>query len=539
MAESGVGKALQELDSVPVKQATSAPVAPIPSAPVSLPTSDPLKVQRALDVAGVPRKVAPVTPGREFHAALTEASAAHPYGSSVTPNDPAFYEQIKTFLNETKNAGLAVTPEGDIVSVFRHPDSPKNAIAQLMEQGIASGGKTLDAFNTTLPSNYSKYGFRPTSKLAFDPEYAPAGWDYERYGIYQGGRPDVVFMAHRPDLTGDDIAKQIENLPYSVSYEDAKAAQREALNVRIQEDAVEVPVARGGLGEHRGGYYEGAGPEEASGLAGGRGPYVRQAGTERVEAGLYGGNVPARRERLPLTEPPTNEAGQVTLYHWGLTPDLSELDPNFWGKNASILSRGERNRIGDAPGRTYFGISPGEEGGYRKELGLGEHKYQTEMPLSEFYHLDADPLGLRPSAMRDRESVYEKSIRDAGYSGYWLNHPDLGMVAVSFKPTRVRKAEKRGGSIDRAVKLARQHKTPDWQRAAGKNPEGGLNAKGRASYNRDNPDKPGLKRPQPEGGARRDSFCSRMEGVKDKLTSKETASDPNSRINKSLRAWNC
>jgi len=82
-------------------------------------------------------------------------------------------------------------------------------------------------------------------------------------------------------------------------------------------------------------------------------------------------------------------------------------------------------------------------------------------------------------------------------------------------------------------------KSPAWQRSEGKNPEGGLNAKGRAAYNRANPGKPGLKRPQPEGGPRRDSFCARMKGMKKKLTSSKTASDPDSRINKSLRAWNC
>jgi hypothetical protein len=48
-----------------------------------------------------------------------------------------------------------------------------------------------------------------------------------------------------------------------------------------------------------------------------------------------------------------------------------------------------------------------------------------------------------------------------------------------------------------------------------------------------------LKAPQPEGGKRRDSFCARMEGMKSKLTSAKTAKDPDSRINKSLRAWNC
>jgi hypothetical protein len=81
--------------------------------------------------------------------------------------------------------------------------------------------------------------------------------------------------------------------------------------------------------------------------------------------------------------------------------------------------------------------------------------------------------------------------------------------------------------------------SPAWQRKEGKNPSGGLNAKGRASYNKANPGKPGLKAPQPEGGPRKKSFCSRMGGMKKKLTSSKTANDPNSRINKSLRKWKC
>ena len=75
-----------------------------------------------------------------------------------------------------------------------------------------------------------------------------------------------------------------------------------------------------------------------------------------------------------------------------------------------------------------------------------------------------------------------------------------------------------------------------WTRKEGKNPNGGLNAKGRASLKAEGHD---IKRPQPEGGSRRDSFCARMEGMKKKLTSEKTAKDPNSRINKSLRAWKC
>lgn len=79
-------------------------------------------------------------------------------------------------------------------------------------------------------------------------------------------------------------------------------------------------------------------------------------------------------------------------------------------------------------------------------------------------------------------------------------------------------------------------KSPAWQRSEGKNPSGGLNAKGRASAKAQGMN---LKRPQPEGGPRKDSFCDRMKGMKAKLTSPEVARDPDSRINKSLRKWKC
>ena len=78
-----------------------------------------------------------------------------------------------------------------------------------------------------------------------------------------------------------------------------------------------------------------------------------------------------------------------------------------------------------------------------------------------------------------------------------------------------------------------------WTKKSGKSSKGGLNEKGRKSYERENPGSD-LKAPSKEvGNPRRASFCSRMKGMKKKLTSKKTASDPDSRINKSLRAWNC
>jgi hypothetical protein len=84
-------------------------------------------------------------------------------------------------------------------------------------------------------------------------------------------------------------------------------------------------------------------------------------------------------------------------------------------------------------------------------------------------------------------------------------------------------------------------KSPAWTRKEGKDPKGGLNAKGRASAKKQGMNlKPPAPNPKTKADAgRRDSFCARMSGMKEKLTSEKTKKDPNSRINKSLRAWNC
>jgi hypothetical protein len=82
-------------------------------------------------------------------------------------------------------------------------------------------------------------------------------------------------------------------------------------------------------------------------------------------------------------------------------------------------------------------------------------------------------------------------------------------------------------------------------KAKHKNPEGGLSEAGRKAYN--SATGGNLKRPVSREeavksavkAARRRSFCARMKGMKAKLTSAETAKNPDSRINKALRKWDC
>jgi hypothetical protein len=82
-------------------------------------------------------------------------------------------------------------------------------------------------------------------------------------------------------------------------------------------------------------------------------------------------------------------------------------------------------------------------------------------------------------------------------------------------------------------------KTPAWQRKEGKDPKGGLNAKGRASYNKSTGGnlKPPAPNPKNEKDAkRRKSFCARMSGMPGPM--KDDKGKP-TRKALSLKAWNC
>ena len=98
------------------------------------------------------------------------------------------------------------------------------------------------------------------------------------------------------------------------------------------------------------------------------------------------------------------------------------------------------------------------------------------------------------------------------------------------------------------VEYVDEAKSAAWQRKEGKRESGGLNQKGVDSYRAANPGsklktavttKPSKLKKGSKSANRRKSFCARMGGMKKRLTSAKTARDPDSRINKALRKWNC
>jgi hypothetical protein len=93
-------------------------------------------------------------------------------------------------------------------------------------------------------------------------------------------------------------------------------------------------------------------------------------------------------------------------------------------------------------------------------------------------------------------------------------------TAQAFKES-AKTAKMKDGGVSLAV--GRGEKLPV-ERGAG------LTEKGRAKYNRETGSH--LKAPQPQGGARKDSFCARMAPVAEK-------SEKGSRARASMKRWNC
>ena len=155
----------------------------------------------------------------------------------------------------------------------------------------------------------------------------------------------------------------------------------------------------------------------------------------------------------------------------------------------------------------------------------GKVPYSSGSCVKEAYQRIGRLIAELKSPTAHSIDVFHKKLGNAG-----AGETKRGDAAIKASDVAKKRRTKRLASIKEA--------SAAWQRKEGKNPKGGLNAKGRASYEAANPGSD-LKAPQPKGGSRKKSFCARMGGMKKRLTGAKTANDPDSRINKALRKWKC
>ena len=146
--------------------------------------------------------------------------------------------------------------------------------------------------------------------------------------------------------------------------------------------------------------------------------------------------------------------------------------------------------------------------------------------------------GETPSVHKDKDQKKKENEKK-------VKKEDTVVLTKAADEKKKKKKEKAVQGATDVPNFPQDQVSEDWQKKSGKSPSGGLNEKGRKSYERQNPGSD-LKAPVTgkvkKGGKaakRRKSFCARMRGMKKRLTSAKTARDPDSRINKSLRKWNC
>ena len=201
-------------------------------------------------------------------------------------------------------------------------------------------------------------------------------------------------------------------------------------------------------------------------------------------------------------------------------------------------------------------VHSGKMGKYAKARDKGinraEKKLGKKISDRVNYVADTDTRSMKddpnksayPRKIKVKEEFYQKRYTTGGYKPVGKNkRMDQSNKRSGDSKAQYRDLHKdlakyghvKTGKASNLKSGLKSFKESAWQRKEGKNPSGGLNEKGRKSYERENPGSD-LKAPQPEGGPRKRSFCARMGGVKGPM--KKPNGEP-TRKALALRKWKC
>lgn len=174
-------------------------------------------------------KVLQIIDSEYFQSVLTNAMDKNEYKDFLSVYDIEDYESMKMFLLIYGAGGVAVTKDGDIVSLFKNRKICKgnhwNKVSNdLLKVAISNGGNKLDCYDGFLADLYIEFGFIPVCKVKFNKEYAPNTWNYNKFG-----EPDIIFFMHNGENINEIIQNnamypsfQTYNTPYLTDYYECK-----------------------------------------------------------------------------------------------------------------------------------------------------------------------------------------------------------------------------------------------------------------------------------------------------------------------------
>lgn len=199
----------------------------------------------------IPKDLIELESGQDYADLMAAAKPTNKFMASVDIQDASVYDGMRLFITEDGASGVALSSDGNLGSGFSNQSlGRKNQLPPLMVLAIQQGATKADAFNTVLPNYYSQFGFKPVTRLKWNDEFAPDGWDKELYKGYDEGEPDVVFMA----WDGGDRNKISDNLgkfdnvkallrvkEYEKSDYDGAESDRDAQIPKLNTDCYSVP----------------------------------------------------------------------------------------------------------------------------------------------------------------------------------------------------------------------------------------------------------------------------------------------------------
>lgn len=206
------------------------------------------------------------------------------------------------------------------------------------------------------------------------------------------------------------------------------------------------------------------------------------------------------------------------------------------GKN----TRKESIDIEDADGNAFVEvvdlIKPESMTGWRQQVAevLDMKKAGMGEVVKDFYKSDAPQFKGKSKKKRQQMAIAAKLQSEAVYGG--KEAEKKAAYEKQLKKMLPKRAfDQMGNEID--PRSGKKLEEAAWTKKEGQNKNGGLNEKGRKSYERENPGSD-LKAPSKKvGNPRRKSFCARMKGMRKRQKPSNNTGDD--RLSKSLRAWNC
>jgi len=100
---------------------------------------------------------------------------------------------IRLYMEENGYTGFGITKDNMLVTLWTRADAPKGIGRKSIKYAIEQGVDNLECFDGYLPKLYSQFGFKIEDRFPWNPEYAPEGWDYKKFGT-----PDYLVMRKGP-----------------------------------------------------------------------------------------------------------------------------------------------------------------------------------------------------------------------------------------------------------------------------------------------------------------------------------------------------